>query len=349
MNSIAIWWPEATESVSIHTDINLWLDRDPQQDYIEFGIKVGVSASIQEIYIFLPFKDIEGHVKDKINELIEGKLTKALFNEQMSVTQSDGGCHDVTYSTGDRVGESFRYCQLNEASDFSYDKITENDQGVAGTKLTIKLKKQKDNTQDYYRFRVNTSLDKLKTTSNENFFVIDGLVKEVSFVEFCINSSRKLPNSICDLLNPVQKIASMNLFIMTDILTTFEFESNKVKSTRMLEAHIWNSYLGKNLGGSRSKHFWDFLIKRKQVEKNVIANQWSESNFHDYNLFVKIKRSKKTGRALVGAVFLIIALGVAGNVATDLIYSSELKSQAITASQTAPEEKKESKNDAPNK
>jgi len=252
------------------------------------------------------------NIKDKINKLSDGKLTNALFNEQMTVTKSHGCFHDVVYASGENKGESFRYCQLNEEEDFTLKEIKDNDKGDVGTKLIIKLKKASE-SKDYYRFRIETSLENLKTTSDENLFFIDGLTKEVSFIEFCINTPRKLPREICDELETQQEISSMNLFIMTDILTSFVFESDKAKSTRMLESHIWNAYLG-----------------RDRKESGVIANHWTGKSFHEYSLFVKVKKLKKNFWAIGLAILVIIILGICGNLATNYILSCKEAAQVIT-------------------
>lgn len=304
MNSIAIWWPDPTEGqdVDLHLDANLWLDKDSKQDYIEFGLKLE-NPSISEIYIYLPFIVKKEKIKDKIEKLSDSTLSSALFNEKMSITPDSGGCYDVKYSSGPQKGKSFRYCQLNQSSDISIENITDNKLGTAGSKLTISLNKKKSSNSDYYRFRITVPLKKLTTSSNENVFIIDGLVKKVSFVEFCINSPRKLPAAITGELEAGHKIRSMNLFFMTDVLTSFVFESKKVRSTRMLESHIWNEYLGRTL-----------------KDGSVIANHWKkgesgEDGFHEYDLFVKIRRPLKAWWRIASAIAAILILGTAAGIA----------------------------------
>jgi len=317
MNSIAVWWQKNSDDVGLHLDVNIWLDSKAEQDYIEFGLKLKKPPKGNEIYIFLPCRVDQSNVKDKIKKLSEGNITKALFNEKMRISQGDGGFHTVEYLSDLKKDQGFRYCQLNESKDFNFEEVSENDCGIVGTKITINLKEHKQDISNYYRFRIKAGLDKLKTTSGENISVLDGLVKEVSFVEVCINSSRKLPNLISDILDQDQKIQSMNLFIMTDILTTFTFESQETESTRMLEKHIWNDYLD-----------------RSTEDRGVVANHWKKSDFHDYSLFVKIRRARKTWKAALGVILVLLVSGVAGNLTTRFFFPENTTAITSPNSQT---------------
>lgn len=304
MNSIAIWWPTCDDcTLKVHVDINIWLDREKKNNYIEFGLKLSSKGSVDKLFMFFPFTINVGDIKDKIEKLSEGSLTNALFNDRLKIGRGDGGSHSVEFSSGEHKGDVFRYCQLNELNDIEIENISENERGNVGTKLIVKLKEESPRIEtDYYRFRINTSLDQLLRTSNENLFILDGLFKKVSYLEFCLNSTRKLPSSITDELSSGHKLSSMNLFLLTDTYTNYIFQSKTASATRMLERHIWNKYLGKG-----------------RTDESIIANHWKANDIHEYNLFVKIKYLKKSLLSVAVAVIALVALGAASGVTGNMI------------------------------
>jgi hypothetical protein len=318
MNSIAIWWScKNGATLDVHIDINVWFaNTKKNSNYIEFGLKLSNRKNIDALYIFLPFVVEKEEIEDKVESLVKDKqLTNALFNEPMNIGVSEGSFHKVEYTNENGEQMTFRYCQLNYEEDLVVDKVTDNKRDDAGTKLTIKLKDKHVDEIIYYRFRINNQLEELTRTSDENLFFLDGLFKKIRFIELCLNNNRKLPNTIVDNLSSQNKFKSMNLFFMTDTFTNFIFESKPVHGTRILERHIWNGYLGND-----------------HSDSNIIANHWKAENFHDYNLFVKIKYLHKNSGAFILTILVVIFMGalsgVIGNYFTEWIQKGSVSQAA---------------------
>jgi hypothetical protein len=218
----------------------------------------------------------------------DNTLTNAMFNEKLSVTKGDGSFHTVKFPNDN---ENFLYCEINIDNDIEI---------ISDRTIKLKINSNKNNDdikKIYYRFRIN-KLDKIFTGLKENYFWIDGFFKTIGFIEVNVNSVRKLPKDIVDKLGEV-KFDSMNLFMMTDNFTSFIFQSEDVKKSRILENHIWDKYLSKE--------------NAKDINK-IIAYHWKKQNFKDYNLFVKISYITKSVWLIGLMIMLILSLGVVGGV-----------------------------------
>ncbi|WP_321415095.1 hypothetical protein [uncultured Desulfobacter sp.] len=245
MNSIALWWDtqkNVTEDnfPKIHLDINIWLSKDEKHNSIEFGLKISKFASIKSIYLFLPFICKDSDFSDKIIQLsANAKLTNALFNEKMSISNDNGIFHKVTYPNKD----SFYYSNINQ-KDIIFEEI-ECERKIRGSQITItpEIKATDKINTVYYRFRIK-KVDKILKTLSENNFIIDGLFKKMNFIEFNLNTIRKLPSTIVEKFDGEYSLDSMNLFLITDMFNDFVFKSKDLKASRILENPIWNEYIG---------------------------------------------------------------------------------------------------------
>ena len=178
----------------------------------------------------------------------------------------------------------------------------------------------------YCRIRINR-VDHMLREYSKNISSIEGLLKDLLTAEISINTIRKLPRRIVGKLSKKIKLNSIKVFLMTDISTELVFQSEEIKSTRILEEDIWNDYLG--IKNQKSK--FRCLFPDKRIYKTV-AYQWKEESknskgeyntIDDYTLFVKFHRVKKA-KILIGfSIMLLIGLGVVsgvlGNYSTNYI------------------------------
>jgi len=231
MNSIAIWWNKQ-DDVKVHFDVNIWHTKRSKDNYLEFGIKIKNYNELENINIYVPYKITKKDIEDKVDILSsDPSLTRAMFNENLDVTPSDGSFCDVKFHK--ETEESFSYCKLNVEKDITI---------INDKTIKLDINKTSKNTETiYYRFRIN-KIEKIFTELKENYFWIDGFFKTIGFIEVNINSVRKLPDNIVDNLKDV-KFDSMNLFMMTDNFTSFIFQSKDTHKSRILENHIWESHL----------------------------------------------------------------------------------------------------------
>ncbi len=98
----------------------------------------------------------------------------------------------------------------------------------------------------------------------------------MNFIEFNLNTIRKLPSIIVGKLDGEYSLDSMNLFLITDMFNDFVFKSKDLKASRILENPIWNEYIGHSNSSNK-----------------MIAYHWKEKEFTDYSLFLKTTYVKR--------------------------------------------------------
>ena len=163
-NSIAVWW--SNEKSTVNVDVNVFISREKEKNYIEFGIKVkdDIKTPNHFVCVYLPYEISERHIDD--NAL-------------------------------------------------------------------------------YYQFRIN-KLDKIIKDVNENYFLIDGLIKEVIFFDFNLNKQDKLPLIILKNFESYNfNVQKVNVFLKTDMNTNIILQSKTHRNIKVL-AEIWRDYIGVN-------------------------------------------------------------------------------------------------------
>lgn len=291
MNSIAIW-SDKNEEFKCHLDINLWITKEKNDNYIEFGFKLS-NLNINSLFLFLPFKF--DTIEDKVEELQKPDFLNAMFNDSLSANNLNNGSFIEIKKENEVL---FHFCKLTK-QDFKIDNSNNE-----GNILKININKSNKSIEKiYYRFRIN-KLDNIFEESNINWFFTNGIKEKINFIEVSINSVRKLPSHIVDNIETV-KIDSMNIFIMTESFINLLFNSKAIEKSRVLEK-VWKEY-----------------VEAKNINK-IIAYHWKKDNiFKDYNLFIKTSYIDKSKRLIFGMIFAMfiigIAGGVAGNFGTDLV------------------------------
>ena len=287
MNSIAIW-SDNNEKLKFHLDLNLWITKNENNNYIEFGIKL-FNKDLKNLYIYLPFKITKDNFSDKISLLSEkSTLINAMFNRKLSVENLNSSFCKVIEN-----GElQFCFCELAE-------KDIEFEEEDIGTKISIKVNKTSEECDNlYYRFRIN-KLENIFDKINTNWVFTNGVKENINFIEVSINSVRKLPASIVDNIQKV-KIKSMNIFIITENFVNLLFYSKKIHKSRVLEK-LWKDYID---------------IKNDSNVNKLVAYHWKQDKdeFVDYNLFIKISYAFKNKLLLTGMLLFILLIGAFGGV-----------------------------------
>lgn len=326
MNSIGVWWDtkdENEQNVSVHLDTNLWLGKKLQDRSIEFGIKIENYNQIKSLHLYLPFKMDKTNFKDKIKRLVDKtELSNALFNDKMNITNSNGKVHQVAYPKESNK-PPFLYCQLDN-NDYKINALDFGDDQLKSSELIISfdhIPSTSEHSSIYFRFRIN-KVDEIYKSTTENNYILDGIFKKVGFIDFNINTIRKLPSTIVEKIKPIQ-FTSSNLFLMTDDFINFDFESKPVKNSRILEDKIWDSYM---------KWYED---EKTEAKKKVIAYHWKiPETFSDYNLYAKISYFDKNNLLFIVVILLTLVFGgvggVIGNYATTKWFNSFAVEQNTT-------------------
>jgi hypothetical protein len=307
MNSIAVWSNNNNE-FKFHLDLNLWVTKKEDDNYIEFGIKL-LNTNVDYISLYLPFKINESDFLDMVESLSkDSMLVNAMFNKKLSVENLNGSFCNVK-ENGELI---FCFCQLSEG-DY---KIINKDNG---TQVNIKINKTNAECNKlYYRFRIK-KLENIFDRVNANWVFTNGVKENINFIEVSINSVRKLPPSIVDKIQNV-KIYSMNIFVITENFVDLLFYSKKIHKSRVLEK-LWQDYVD---------------IQNANNINKLVAYHWKneENDFVDYNLFVKISYALKNGWLLAGMLLFILLIGaiggVGGNYLTEYIHSPHNKTKEVS-------------------
>ncbi|SFM20508.1 hypothetical protein SAMN05421830_12047 [Desulfomicrobium norvegicum] len=305
MNSIAVWWTckknQLLSDIKIHLDINIWLSKNKEFRYIEFGIKIKNYEKIKQIHIYLPYVIEKKDIEDKIKILAENtNITNALFNKKTTISNGGGIFHEVKMQGED----PFHYITLSDK--FFKTCPYKVGEKVTGTQITITSHPSKENPviNGYYRFRINKITDTVKTIS-QNFGLTNGFYNKVDFVEININSARKLPNDIVESIGECCKFESMNLFLITDLFTEFKFISKEINASRILENDIWNQYI---IGSRKeNKKIKDTL--RLTAQSKIIAHHWKKTDFSDYSLFLKTDYSFTNLKIIIMMIISLLIFG----------------------------------------
>jgi len=299
MNSIAIW-SNNNEKLKFHLDLNLWITKKEDDNYIEFGIKL-LNKDIDTLYIYLPFKIKKDNFSDKINLLSENSiLANAMFNKKLSVENMSSSFCKV------KENEELLFCFCELAQ----ENIELKDKDI-GTQIAITINKSNEECSSlYYRFRIN-KLENIFDKINTNWVFTNGVKENINFIEISINSVRKLPPSIVDNIQKV-KINSMNIFVITENFVNLLFYSKKIHKSRVLEK-LWKNYVD---------------IQKNSGINKLVAYHWKQekSDFIDYNLFIKVSYAFKNKFLLIGMLLFILLIGafggVGGNYLTKYIFPS---------------------------
>lgn len=299
-NSIGIWWDNKgkPELPKVSLDINVWNTiKTHDVDYIEFGIKINNYSNFKKLNIFLPYQFELEDVEDKSNCFGNKLLVSSLFNEKVTITNGNGSQTTIKREDGKE------FC-------------------VYKPKISVKeqiLSIQPTNIQGidtvYYRIRIN-KLDNIFTKIKDNNFFLEGLFKDVGFVEFDINIHRRLPEKIADELSKSDfNFESIKFFYMTDTNTNIIYQSIPNNNSRILEKHIWGDYLTKQNGKDVDKQKIIALFWKRTEEANKKVS--------DFNLFLKLSFTLRSNLALSVAIITLLILGMIsgllGNYLTDFI------------------------------
>ncbi|MEM5570053.1 hypothetical protein [Aliarcobacter butzleri] len=300
-NSIGIWWDikkDGSKLPKVSLDINVWNTiKTHDVDYIEFGIKIDNYSNFKKLNIFLPYQFNLEDVEDKSNCFGSKLFVSALFNEKVTITNGSGSQTTIKREDGK---EFCVYKPKIRVKEQILSILPTDIQGVE----TV-----------YYRIRIN-KLDNIFTRIKDNNFFLEGLFKDVGFVEFDINIHRRLPEIIADELSKKDFcFESIKFFYMTDTNTNIVYQSLPNNNSRLLEKHIWGDYLTKQNGKDVNKQKIIALFWKKTKEKN--------KKISDFNLFLKLSFTLRSNLALFVAIITLLILGMVsgllGNYLTDFI------------------------------
>ena len=310
MRSFAIWYLNnkgKSEQVTADVHVNLIESTKREKWYIDFGIKVHDIQDVSKICLFCPFyirntEDIHDLVK-----VMNTRLLKALFNENLTVVEGFAKRRKVSFFSPDEDKKPFLLYELDKNNELELKYICDDD--GTGTIITIDtediLKAAQDSpakecTQYYFRFRIGIPDMGSEWINHE----IEGVAvascnfTKTEIIDFRLNNIRSIGDNAQDEIHKGNKfkLKSVHLLILKRAKDLLMYPSES-PSTRMLEAELWHDYLklgdGTNINDLVAYHF-----KKKETVEPI----------SEYNVLARFSSTTIPKRAL--AFFLVFMVFV---------------------------------------
>lgn len=302
MRSFAIWYKEKNENsnkavADVH--VNLIESTKREKWYVDFGIKVHDIQNVSKIFLFCPFYIAN---TDEIHDLVkvmDTRLLKALFNENLSVVEGLAKRRKVSFSGSGEEKSPFILYELDKNNEIELKYIGDDDgQGtiiIIDTDDILKATQELPDdgcTQYYFRFRMGIPDRGSELINHE----IEGVAiascnfTKTEIIDFRLNNIRSIGDNAQNEMykGKVFKFESIHLLILKRAKDLLMYPSES-PSTRMLEAELWHDYL-KLEDGTDINDLVAYHFKKKDKdgpisEYNVLA-RFSSTTIPKYALVV---------------------------------------------------------------
>lgn len=316
MRSFAVWFNgnKINDIPMADIHVNLIESKRKGKWNIDFGIKIYNIEDVDNIFLFCPF------IINKIDEIkdlatiLDTKLLKALFNENLQVT--DGYAKRKYVSILPKNDEKFIVYEIDVNREITIKGI--NDNNEHGTIITIDIKDIKKSVREqeeikdintyYFRFRIGIPYSGSSLVNNE----IDGLsvasctITKTEIIDFRLNNIRSLGDCVQDEINKGKKfvLKSVHLLILKKAKDLLMYPSDH-PNTRMLEADLWQNYF--SLGNTADVNdLVAYHFKEKKTD---------EKEVNEFNILVRFSTMEITWKAIVLFISFAVILNILCSVA----------------------------------
>lgn len=311
--------PENT-NVAVDVHVNLIESANKNKWYIDFGIKVQDISNVEIIYLFCPFpiKDVE-EIAD-LTDVMDTKLLKALFNENLTVVEGIAKRRLVKFSN-DENPQVVVY-RLDTTNEISLKHINEHEK--CGTIVAIDtkdiLKPIHESTEDvcknyYFRFRIGIPDTGAEIINHE----IEGIsiasckFTKTEIIDFRLNNIRSIGDNAQDEINKGEffYLKSVHLLILKNAKDVLMYPSEN-PSTRMLEAELWQQYLRGNKDNDKEiEDLVAYHFKKKSTSR--------DNNISEYNVLARFSSTTIPKYAIFWFIVFAIFLELACNALYDYL------------------------------
>ena len=340
-------------NASVATDIhvNLWesniCGRDDSSVYFDFGLMIEDVRDIENIYMYCPFEVNKSDVKDLGKCILDNQsLVGAIFNEnyricsgeprrllvqspaQISHQESDSVVGDKTCLKKEEEKGGFVIYSLDIVNDLDVKHI--DDGGYKGTRLKITIEKIlmgkyggsiKKVYKYYFRLRVAVKMSNLKLIFQraKTISPFQSAFITTQVIDFRLNDLRSCTPLVRDEFAKgdhfsIRKIHYLLLRKTTDV---FIHQGGEV-SSRLLEKHLWESYISGLENNIVAYHF-----KKKTGNTSLSSSQ----TINDYSILTRFEFECINFRKILAYLYIVLYLGVVSEGATTLLeklYPTEL-------------------------
>lgn len=306
MSSFALWF-DNSNFADFNADIhfNLWNlhSHTSQPHCLDVGIKIYNPEGYAKVFFYIPFSIEKKSLEDLGQYLKETDTLCTVFNEDYTIEQQAQSKILKIKNTNDETTINI-YC-LDIANDIGIENK------FNGTLISFARpeKLKKSNEIEYFRFRVNSKLDKIISCYSANNLFLQSAFSVTEAIDFRFNDYRSLPPS---LLEEVRGKSNYNIkkvhFLMITEANVDLLFSSLTPTARELEPHVWNKYYDRLTGCKVVAYHWKF------------NNSNSEKFIENCIMFVKTKVHKCSFSTI--SIYLLIAgiLAVTFNFISHLLF-----------------------------
>jgi hypothetical protein len=333
MNSIAIWYKGSVPNENIDVHLNLWKLPSVEKEgrFLDIGLNLHNSTSIDEIFIFIPFLVSSDNINDLGRTIGSSppRLLTAIFNENYEVTASTSSDY---FPVNDKSGnEVFNIYAMDKTN---FELINRHSGTII--KLTLPQKvTRKDKT--YLRFRVNgPNLTHFSRIERDVSSILSNAFNKNEILDFRVNSARHLPNKLLEEIAQGKdfNIKKIHFFYICSYCEDYTLSHQPFHSVRKLEDDIWDRYM------QATKNLQNFNPK-----ETFIAYHWKDKSnetkkIEDFNVFLKTNFRDKNWKTIGNYVLYLLVFSVCAGLISNYIFSqfkrTGINTQDIVSSLETP-------------
>lgn len=324
--SLAFWFvepkPENQSNAGVELHFNYWRLQSGMINYLDVGVRLISIASFSSIKFYFPFDEEDMQYEPDLGEKVCSSfdLVSAVFNDSVTKLEKNENRHyyDVTFGKQDTNPPIRFFTNLLPEEKKSKGGVVitpENSDKSKGTIIEFPSNMFELITEidGYFRFRLklsNNAMKSLSRTYNPKGALITNYFETHEIVDFRVNESRNLPTKIKENLTNNSYIKKVHFFLIRDAKSEYRMSHDVYDRCRILEANIWNDYLGISIDDSVDNQMLIYHWKGKVVN-NFIEH---------FSAFAKFtRRVLKIKHLLLISLFIII-LGVLSGLIANWIW-----------------------------
>jgi|GEM_PF-1006404 len=322
MNSLAIWYQGDQTNKVIDVHINFW--KLPVMEkggrFLDVGLNLPESMSVDKIYIFIPFTVGLNDINDLggVIGASSPKLLTAIFNEDYRITSYPNSDYYGVKDQDDN--EVFNVYALNHTN---FSIANRHD----GTVIEISLpQKEVRKEKTYLRFRITGSnLAHFSKIEKDVSSILSNAFNKNEILDFRVNSARHLPNRLLEEMAQGKsfKITKIHFFYICSYCEDYTLSHQPFHSVRKLEDKIWDDYMAATHN-----------LQNLNPKETFIAYHWKdksndEREIEDFNVFLKTNFRDKNWETIGKYMLYLLLFAICSGVIANYIFSQFPKSSAI--------------------
>ncbi|MGW8158427.1 MAG: hypothetical protein ACWGKN_07875 [Desulfoprunum sp.] len=314
MNSLAIWYKGCEPEKEIDVHLNLWKLPSTEREgrFLDIGLNLHNSTSIDEIFIYIPFAANSKNIYDLGRTIGSSspRLLTAIFNEDYRITASTSSDYFPVKDKHDN--EVFNVYAMDETN----YKLEEKHNGTI-IKITLPqaVIRQK---KTYLRFRITgPNLTHFSRIERDVSSILSNAFNKNEILDFRVNSARHLPNKLLEEIaqDKTFNIKKIHFFYICSYCEDYTLSHQPFHSVRKLEDGVWGDYIQvtENLRNLNPKEtFIAYHWKDKETDSKKVD---------DFNVFLKTNFRDKNWTTIGKYMLYLILFAVCTGLLSNYIFS----------------------------